>query len=196
MPWKNGGGITHEVFRVPAMGDPFLWRVSIAQIDASGPFSQFDGFTRTLVLLQGAGVRLTFGPSGHTDLCRSGDIVVFDGALPAQCDLKDGPCTDLNLMVSTTLPDARAGVEHLRGGRTLPLGLHETMLVFAVDGAVSVDWEGGDSIRLQPWDLAVVTPTDCATVGPAMVDSPPPLVFFATFDDNPTPSLGHPWPPT
>ena len=32
LPWKNGGGITHEAIRVPPTGDAFLWRVSVAQI--------------------------------------------------------------------------------------------------------------------------------------------------------------------
>jgi len=38
MPWKNGGGITHEAIPVPASSDPFRWRVSVAHVDASGPF--------------------------------------------------------------------------------------------------------------------------------------------------------------
>ena len=60
-PWKNGGGITHEAIRVPAGGDTFRWRVSVAHIDASGPFSEFAEYNRKMVLLQGAGIDLRFG---------------------------------------------------------------------------------------------------------------------------------------
>ena len=60
-PWKNGGGITHEAIRVPAGGDTFRWRVSVAHINASGPFSEFAEYNRKMVLLQGAGIDLRFG---------------------------------------------------------------------------------------------------------------------------------------
>ena len=59
-PWKNGGGITHEAIRVPATGDPFRWRISVAHIDASGPFSDFAGYNRKMMLLKGAGIELRF----------------------------------------------------------------------------------------------------------------------------------------
>jgi environmental stress-induced protein Ves len=38
-PWKNGGGITHEAIRVPPAPHPLRWRISVAQIGQSGPFS-------------------------------------------------------------------------------------------------------------------------------------------------------------
>jgi environmental stress-induced protein Ves len=59
-PWKNGGGITHEALRVPASGEPFRWRVSVAHIDTSDPFSDFSGYRRNMVLLRGAGIALNF----------------------------------------------------------------------------------------------------------------------------------------
>jgi environmental stress-induced protein Ves len=61
LPWRNGGGITHEAIRVPPTGDAFLWRVSVAQIDSSGPFSDFAGYDRKMVLLRGRGIALEFG---------------------------------------------------------------------------------------------------------------------------------------
>jgi environmental stress-induced protein Ves len=60
MPWKNGGGQTTEIaVSAGASLADFDWRVSIAEINADGPFSAFAGVDRTLVLLSGAGVRLT-----------------------------------------------------------------------------------------------------------------------------------------
>src|SRR5438445_12789240 len=91
VPWKNGGGITHEMIRVPATGDPFLWRVSIAQIDASGPFSSFTGYSRKMVLLRGAGLRLKFAAGADRQLGEVGDMAAFDGAIATQCELLDGP---------------------------------------------------------------------------------------------------------
>ena len=98
-PWKNGGGITHEALRVPESGDPFRWRVSVAHIDASGPFSEFAEYNRKMVLLQGAGVELRFADGVNKSLRNVGELVEFDGAVAAQCELLKGPCVDLNLMV-------------------------------------------------------------------------------------------------
>src|ERR1700683_2412718 len=105
-PWKNGGGIPHEAIRVPPTGDAFLWRVSVAQIDASGPFSDFAGYDRKMVLLRGRGIALEFGDGQRCALRNPADSVDFDGAMPARCELLDGPCMDLNLMVAKSLRTA------------------------------------------------------------------------------------------
>ena len=55
MRWKNGGGATREAVNWPpgAGLDAFDWRVSIASIAASGPFSVFTGVERRIMLLEG-----------------------------------------------------------------------------------------------------------------------------------------------
>jgi environmental stress-induced protein Ves len=59
-PWKNGGGLTREIVRIPAESriDDVSWRASIAELSADGPFSKFAGIDRVIVLLSGAGVHL------------------------------------------------------------------------------------------------------------------------------------------
>ncbi len=57
-PWKNGGGETREIVCVPSPDAPFLWRASIATLQADGPFSPFPGVDRTIVLLAGQPLRL------------------------------------------------------------------------------------------------------------------------------------------
>ena len=49
-PWKNGGGSTTEIAIAPlgATVDKFDWRISLATIANSGPFSVFPGVDRTL----------------------------------------------------------------------------------------------------------------------------------------------------
>ncbi len=61
MPWKNGGGHTTEIAAFPAGAGlaSFVWRVSIADVLQDGPFSPFPGIDRTLVLLEGEGMRLS-----------------------------------------------------------------------------------------------------------------------------------------
>jgi len=183
-PWKNGGGITHEAMRVPAQGDPFRWRVSVAHIDVSGPFSEFAAHDRKMVLLQGAGIDLNFADGSRKALRRVGELVEFDGAVAAHCELLNGPCVDLNLMV---LKSDRAAVRV--DSITLPLGVSaaggETTLVFAIDGSVTVEIAGEQTVTLAPWDLAVLSRCDgwLRRHGPAHAS--PASVFLATLELTP-----------
>ena len=154
--WKNGGGITHEAMRMPAGGDPFRWRVSVAHIDASGPFSHFPDYNRKMVLLEGAGVELRFADGAKKTLRQVGDLVEFDGALSMHCELLKGPCVDLNLMVSKS--DSVA-VRVERFIESLPVGAarDETTLIFAVDRRVSLAINSANTVTLEPWDLAVLS---------------------------------------
>jgi environmental stress-induced protein Ves len=155
-PWKNGGGVTHEAMRVPASGDPFRWRVSVAHIDASGPFSDFADYNRKMVLLQGAGIELRFGDGGQKTLRQVGDLVEFDGALPTYCELLTGPCVDLNLMVSKA-DGVAVRVERFIEPVAVHAARNETLLVFAIDRRVTLQIEAGETVTLEPWDLAVLS---------------------------------------
>lgn len=100
MPWKNGGGTTQEVLSWPPGSglDAFDWRVSIATIAASGPFSVFPGVDRTIMLLEGDGVRLQSARFDHS-LDTPHAPFAFDGEAVVDCTLRGGPSTDFNLMV-------------------------------------------------------------------------------------------------
>jgi environmental stress-induced protein Ves len=62
--WKNGRGTTQEI-AVSHAGDNYDWRMSMADIVESGPFSQFTGMDRILVLLTGPEIKIT-----HQDVLR------------------------------------------------------------------------------------------------------------------------------
>ncbi len=181
-PWKNGGGITHEAIRVPSTGTVFRWRVSVAEIEASGPFSDFADYNRTMVLLRGSGVRLLFRGGRPIDLRAAGDLVEFDGGIPTDCELLSGPCTDLNLMVSKSMSGTQAWVRPLLEPYRVESSRPGTMLVLPISGALSVDGARG-RVHMGAWDLAVVSPGERGTFEPEAL-TPDPLVFFATFDDN------------
>jgi uncharacterized protein len=179
-PWKNGGGITHQAIRVPPTGDAFLWRVSVAQIDASGPFSDFAGYDRKMVLLQGRGIALEFG-SGERGVLRAvGDLVEFDGATPTRCELLDGPCVDLNLIVSKSLRTA-ARVQRLSEATPVAAIHGETTLIFGILDPLSLSVSAGESARLEPWDLAILDGSGAQLSPIALLDhSAPSAVFIAT----------------
>jgi environmental stress-induced protein Ves len=180
-PWKNGGGMTYEAMRVPPGGDPFLWRVSVAHIESSGPFSDFAGYSRCMVLLRGPGLTLKFGNGEQRVLQKIGDSALFDGAMPTQCDLLQGPCVDLNFMASKSLrADARI-VRLDQDQSPTALTAPESALIFSVESPLLLDGDGGEPVRLEPWDLAVFSQ---GTVRLRRIEadplSAPGAVFFAT----------------
>lgn len=100
-PWKNGGGVTRELWREPAVGE-FRLRVSVAEVGAAGPFSRFDGVERVITLLHGAGFRLR-GPGWTVDLRPGSGAFRFKGDEPVECTLLDGPIADVNVMWTRAL---------------------------------------------------------------------------------------------
>jgi len=155
VPWKNGGGVTHEALRVPAGAVHHQFRISVAEIDASGPFSDFTGYRRHMVLLQGAGLRLRFSNGARAALQRVGDLVEFDGGLHTECDLLAGACVDLNLLTSQAIESADARVERLTRPLVLAADAAATFAVFCICGSVCVVQGAGDAAALDRWDLAV-----------------------------------------
>ena len=99
MPWRNGAGITHEIARDPAAPETFQWRLSLATVAQSGPFSAYPGYHRSVTLVDGAGFRLDVEGQLPTELRMSGQSVAFRGEVATDCSLFDGPSSDLSLMV-------------------------------------------------------------------------------------------------
>ncbi|HLI11438.1 MAG TPA: HutD family protein [Alphaproteobacteria bacterium] len=100
MRWRNGGGVTAELASAPGAGGRFLWRVSIAEVAQSGPFSNFTGYDRIITLLSGEGMALDF--SGAAEPVRIADRlapVPFSGDWATTCRLFGGPVRDFNVMV-------------------------------------------------------------------------------------------------
>ena len=99
-PWKNGGGVTREVAAFPpgAGLDAFEWRISLAQIDADGPFSAFPGIDRVLTVIDGAGLIMTVDER-LLALHSASPPLAFAGEAAVTARLTDGAISDLNLMV-------------------------------------------------------------------------------------------------
>jgi hypothetical protein len=131
MPWKNGQGSTLELVIDPPeaglSGTPFLWRLSIATVSASGPFSRFPGYERHIMLIEGNGMTINANMDGLFELVPL-KPVVFSGDWHVTGHLTDGPVRDFNLMF------ARA---KLRGTLDV-VNLAETQDVSADGGTVAV----------------------------------------------------------
>lgn len=113
-PWKNGGGTTQEIACWPpgAGLESFSWRISIARIARSGPFSAFPGIDRVITLLDGAGVRL-HSADGRIDhaLDEALQPFAFSGDVALDCDVLGDACHDFNVMTRRGVVNAQVTVQ-------------------------------------------------------------------------------------
>jgi environmental stress-induced protein Ves len=179
VPWKNGGGWTKEILKVPAEANTFAWRLSLATIENAGPFSAFTGYDRTLILVRGAGVELDFGPHGRTVLNAPGQSAAFDGAWQTQCTLIDGPSSDLNLMVSREQAEADARLMRLTAPEIIRTAGWDETLVCCIHGNAHVEDTTGYVAELASVDVARCQAED-GTLTCAPVDTTPVVLFVAS----------------
>lgn len=179
VPWKNGGGITHEVAKAEADGR-LLWRLSLAEVASEGPFSLFPGLARILTVIEGAGMDL-LSPAGA--VVHPLPLLVpvgFSGDEALSGRLRDGPCLDFNLIYDPQRFEAMAEV--ISGGHPIQrqrdtvidsllclagpvrcgeqvLGRHD--IAFLEDGE-DVKTVGGHAhtLRLSLWTRGRATATD------------------------------------
>jgi len=121
MPWKNGGGVTRELFR---LGPPeaMQLRLSQATVSRSGPFSAYPGLARHLVLLEGEGLALTL--NGRPVLLDSPHAVFhFQGEDRVEAKLITGPVEDFNVMIDRGYGNAEVTVLETTHAQ-VPMGRH------------------------------------------------------------------------
>lgn len=148
-PWKNGGGSTTEL-EVEG-GSRFLWRLSIADVERSGPFSDFAGYQRTIMLLEGDGMALAFDGQEPQRIAEAHRPFVFDGGWKTECRLLGGPVRDLNLMVDRSRAWGSMQVHALARAMELVPGARWEV-VLALEGAAQADADG-KAYRLQAGEL-------------------------------------------
>ncbi len=118
MRWRNGGGSTTEVATWPEQAD-WQWRLSIADIEQSGRFSEFPDVDRSIALVRGNGFALQIAGDPAAVIDRPYQTLEFRGDDPTSCDLLDGPVQALNLMVRRTAPPMQLGFIHTRDAAEL-----------------------------------------------------------------------------
>ena len=155
-PWKNGGGVTTELAMSPpgAGLDDFDWRVSLASIAEDGPFSQFPGVDRTLVLVAGDGVLLDFGDE-RVVLSPSEPLVEFSGEDPVHATVHGQSTLDFNVL--TRRGRYRHRIEPFVVCGSVPLPRRSgTTLVFLADGESLSVGSARERLALVRYDLLVL----------------------------------------
>jgi len=102
-PWKNGRGVTQEIWRAPEGEGEYDVRVSLAEVTQSCPFSEFPGYRRWTFLVGPAPISLD---AVHLDA--PGDHIEVPGEHAIDAELLAGPTTLLNVI-------ARLGVSIVCG---------------------------------------------------------------------------------
>ena len=163
MPWKNGGGTTTEIAVFPPAsglgGEPFQWRVSIADVATDGPFSKFNGYDRHIMLLEGQGMRLEIDEADALDLLPFRPAS-FSGDWTVSGLLTGGPVRDFNLMVARQFGRGSLICQMLSA--PLPLiGDGATRLIHCIDGELSIGGHivgSGETAILSDMESAVLNP--------------------------------------
>lgn len=164
VPWRNGGGITSEIAVEPegaTVDTRFLWRLSLARIDRSGPFSAFEGYDRTIALVTGAGMKLDFGARGSARVDKLMQPLAFSGEWAPGCDLLGGPTEDFNVM--TDRARIRHRVERVEASPTArALTAAPTLAIFTPSGGKLV--VDGETVQMAARDTVITEGVSAASL--------------------------------
>jgi hypothetical protein len=163
MPWRNGGGVTYEVASSPADSDlgDFDWRISIADVEAGGPFSAFPDIDRTIILIEGEWMALTVDGQRHRFGVR--DPFSFDGAGETLCEV---PRRSRDLNVMTRRGRATASVAVLAANSPGREAIDGMATVFVcLTPSVRLASADGTEVELDALDAALTTDSAPLTIG-------------------------------
>lgn len=149
-PWKNGLGTTTQLAIHPpgATTEDFEWRVSIARLDASAPFSAFAGIERCLAVLQGE-MTLVRSQGSHI-LTPASHPVCFDGSEAVEGRVGRGPVLDLNVMYKVS--QWRATMRRLRLTADTTLSANGWSMLCSLSDTIDVETDG-KSLQLGWFDV-------------------------------------------
>ena len=184
-PWKNGKGVTREIMKVETGEDGFDWRLSLAEVAESGPFSRFDGYERTITLLNGQGFSLNFDDNTSAVLDTLHQPYDFDGGASLQCELLHNMCQDLNLMVRPERIAARWQVIILDPEEpvTFEAAPGITQIIFCLEGGAQINSTDDRPHTLGAWDCALLTADDPEAITVGVAPHSTPKIFHAELEE-------------
>lgn len=155
-PWKNGGGITEDVWLFPAGAthDDFDIRLSLAEISREGPFSAFPGIDRTITLVGGDPFVLEFDDGTRRRMTML-DPFSFDGALTPGSRLDGAPSRDFNVMTRRGRWSHQVTVHRNGGSIDIELDAGAVAVVHPAAGAWQVR-AGRHGATASPRDTVIV----------------------------------------
>ncbi|HEX6121240.1 MAG TPA: HutD family protein [Dongiaceae bacterium] len=141
MPWKNGGGTTTEIWKAASPDGEMLWRLSIADVASDGPFSEFPGIDRWIMVIEGKGMELSIAGMGQRRLDRPHEPLFFPGDAQTDCRLIDGAIRDFNFMIARSFGTGVLQVSRLKPGAAALLGA-STAAIHILAGSIDIEASG------------------------------------------------------
>lgn len=136
VPWRNGHGLTVPLFAADDSDTPD-WRLSVASIRADAPYSDFSGYRRAQLLLQGGPLQLSVADALLGTLNAPGQRIEFDGALAVQAHIEDS-CAVLNSAIRPGCGELRSWLRPVLGTLMLPVTTGGQWMGYVLGGQMSV----------------------------------------------------------
>ncbi len=147
-PWTNGGGTTRELLSA----DDGAWRISLADIDADGPFSSFPGRHRLLTVVDGPVLGLEV--DGETHVVEPQRPFAFSGDAAVVATVAEGPVRVVNVIADDSVEPF---VTVLELGRTSVLPLADDQAAYVLKGSGAGDLVVGPGEVSGRCTVAVIT---------------------------------------
>lgn len=154
--WKNGRGVTRILFDDADATDAWTWRISIAEITGTQPYSAYPGVHRGQVALGPGAVDLVI--NGRNTVLAVDEVIEFDGEDEVTATPREAGFLDLNVM---TLRDTWDSTVQVTDAPTLSAGPGGPTALIALDDSSTLD-----DRPLARLDAALLGPgTTCALRG-------------------------------
>jgi len=160
IPWKNGLGHTTELAISDGGSlDNFDWRLSIASVVNDGDFSNFAGYQRNLVLIEGEGLTLDHRNGDVDKLSNLLDIAHFDGGCNTHGALVNGGIKDFNIMTNqaTFTADVNCYIE--QQSVTVELATDSLVFAYSLTDTLTIESNRAELGNLSVGHLARLQPS-------------------------------------
>ncbi|MFT5757770.1 MAG: environmental stress-induced protein Ves [Alteromonadaceae bacterium] len=149
LPWKNGKGETIELaINDNANLDNFTWRISMASVVEDGQFSDFSGYMRNLVLIEGQGLNLQHDHNAIDKLNNLLDLATFDGGCSTVGNLHDGGIIDFNII--TAKDKYQTNVSTYLQPTTLEIKLTTLCFIYSLSGDTTFSIDSNPLNKILP----------------------------------------------
>ena len=178
IPWKNGKGTTTEL-AINSTGTlaSFQWRLSIATVSEDGLFSDFSGYTRNLVLIEGDSISLTHNENKTDTLTNVLDFATFDGGSKTFGALQNGTIKDFNIITSKLECDTK--VQTFTQPTNQTINFNGLVFAYSLHASIELNDHQGIKHKINQGDLLqLIQPTDIELSGRGFI-----LIFIKSINE-------------
>jgi environmental stress-induced protein Ves len=155
IPWKNGKGETIELaINEGGTLNNFTWRLSMASVVEDGVFSDFSGYERNLILIEGNGISLQHDDNKIDKLSNLLAIANFDGGCRTVGNLHAGAITDFNII--TQQKKCSVHVETYIKQQTVEVKAVDLCFVYSLSGEIKL-YSSQEQQTVKPGHLLTLT---------------------------------------